>query len=450
MFAPRGASERVPRACPWGSTGQAVRGFAILLYSYLVVFFLCAFVTTILTRSALDLRYAERSIGVNQAFWAAEGVLEDSINYLRDAQLPTLAVGQCTSASTPFRSVTLASATGRADLCLVTAPSYSGSTQTISYQLRATGTSGGTTQVVQAMLSYSAQTTQFLHVAYGTQISLSDASTGGLNSSVQPVLFSNTTSHGDLATPGNTPYLHADGTLGPRIVMINSSRVMGDVYIGAGGNFSTLVRISPSSILGGTEKYLDGTTSLPLIQVPADAIDLMSIVPHDLWSNIKQDTCLAPGTYVTSLLKIAKVQVCTTGPVDIYVTDKLMIYEGQLYGQPQGSPAFGGLYSPKDLRIFFKGDNQILHGTTGELGQNDKISLVAGVIYAPTADITISGDFTLAGSLLAGGKVSNLGLITAVDGALVNSRPVMLYDEVLTLQRFRIGPATVSVSSWTN
>ena len=72
---------------------RTARGFAVLLYSYLVVAFLLTFSAATLMLSSLDARHAERALTQQQAFWAAEAGIDQAGQWLNARSSPPTCPG---------------------------------------------------------------------------------------------------------------------------------------------------------------------------------------------------------------------------------------------------------------------------------------------------------------------------------------------------------------------
>ena len=130
---------------------RTARGFAVLLYSYLVVAFLLTFSAATLMLSSLDARHAERALTQQQAFWAAEGELEAAIVQIQTTIPPSLSDGQCVAytSRTLSTSSDIASA---ANLCgLLVAHSL--------YRLDSTGTAQNATDQLSLVVSFASRPT---------------------------------------------------------------------------------------------------------------------------------------------------------------------------------------------------------------------------------------------------------------------------------------------------
>lgn len=438
------------------------RGFAVLLYTYLVVSFLLMLSTTLLTLSTMDLTYAQRSVSQQQAFWAGEGQLETSIAQLRQTTPPALADG----AFVDYATTTLL-----ANKLTSTARLY-GTGVANEYRLEATGTSASGTQtpiskVVSTVLQYNgAGATEFDYVAYADAITAEGLTTGSTDTRLSRLLTASAISSqgGNLATRRAARHVEKEWDEGhgryvfrekSPIEIAEGSRIKGDIFLGRQWNgFANLAAFDTASRseFGGVVNALRNEVNLPTITVPAGAT---SLGPIQLERNATR--CLDAGSYEVDYLVLKKAaELCTVGTVNLYVTGALtensdksddreplstkvwIGKEAKLYGQPSSlSPLRSGYpylreHSPRDLRIFVKGEGLI------RLGSKD--SKAAALIYAPDSIVKLKAG-TFAGAIIAKNvKVDR-------DGSVGST---LVYDRSLENEDITVGSSgDVQVKMWT-
>lgn len=437
---------------------RSTRGFAVLLYSYIVTWFVVMFTTTLLAMSTLDVNYAQRAIATHQAFWAAEGELEGSVAQLRVANtVPALANNVCQ----PYGSRTLKSGSisSTSNLCGTTLPN--------NYRLDITGTSGSTNQRLSTIIQYAGPgTTQFAHVAFANEISARGLVTGSINTSVSRLLTASSIRDegGNLATKKSVRMLMElwDGVRyidqdKPPVEILEDSEIYGNIFLGPGwdgrnDDDDKKVEHGVSATFGPIQP-LPADIPWPVIEVPSGATAL-GMLKLD---NATPKRCLDAGTYEADGLILKKdTELCTVGTVELYITGSTLETpadrddneplltkvhvdkEAQLYGQPAGieTTAAGSpylkQYSPQDLRIFVVGEGLVKIGS--------KNSVTAALIYAPNAKVKAKGG-TFLGAIIA------RRIETLKDGS---AKAKFVYDNALTSQSIPVGSAAdVNIKVWT-
>jgi len=451
------------------------RGAVILLSSYLVSFTLLVLTTAMFVRSANEVRLAERSTQLSQAFWGAEAALDAGIAALATQPESRFALNQwCTSS----QATKVTGATYR--LCL---EAQDTSTSTSRYRIEATGTQNGSRETLTAQVNRQTDTVQFDRVAsVNDQLDFLYIATGGMDSrvSTDPALAPvHVQSRGDIGTSASKVQ---DGHV--RF----TGHINGDIYVGPGGETPPVQTILSSNgkpvrmvqgelvaggEVSGTVKNLAAVPKFPPVEVPSNATDLgdlevrpwnydadLGIRSHD---EVKDKRCLEPGTYVVRNLTVGAHQwnpdqdgyflgigageLCTTGPVDLYVTGALMMSHGEIYGQPKGSPPYAKQYSPENLRIFVKGSRRVYCGFLGT-------PIEAALLYAPESQVVqLSYQSTWMGAIIARsmylwGQGANIG---GMFGAVTSDSPgagKLFYDEALRGRKFQVGPAKVTTLVW--
>jgi len=437
---------------------HAQRGVVFLFTSYLVSFTLLVLVTALFVRSANEVRLAERSTQLSQAFWGAEAALDKGVTDLQTKPPPYLALNGCTS-STSVSLVGTNTPQGNYRTCLDAEDTTTGISR---YRILASGTKGYTSEALSAIVQYQVPTISFSHAAYATGgISLRNIVTGSMDSRISRLL-ARTAFHGDLATSATTVPAGRRG-----LVLLNQgSTVDGDVYVGPGADPAALVYVAPALVASmsiyssgasqvtGALKNLSKATVLPPVEVPAYATNLgdrlslveSSSVAHSLpgggLNNYQGPTCLEPGTYVVGNLTMGdgggKGELCTTGPVDLYVTGDLKVWGGDFYGQPTGTAPFQHQYAPENLRIFKQGGGYCFL-VSGE---------GAATIYAPeTNNVLLMGGMRFVGGLIAP-SFDFQGIAGGYAGSSWYSRGYILYDEALRGKAIPVGPAKLTTLLW--
>ena len=452
---------RQPRRRSISSTN---RGFAVLLYTYLIVSFLLMLATTLLTLSTMDLNASQRSAGQQQAFWAAEGELEASLVQLQGQAPQTLsngasvAYGSRTLLANKITSVSRLYGTGVAN----------------QYRLEATGISSTGTQtpmnkVVSTVINYgSGGTTQFDYAAYADAITADGLTTGSINTNTllsRLLAAINATSMsnqgGNLATRQSTRQIETEwdddhGRYASRekspIEIGSSSQIKGNIFLGTRWDehstsvaaFDTASRTAFNGVVGKLHNEL----RLPPITVPSGVVSLGAVI---LEKNATR--CLTAGSYRANYLVLKKgAELCTVGTVNLYITGSLPENDDNeddseplptkvwvdkdvlLYGQPSTGRSYGQNPSPRDLRIFVKGEGLVRLSSKG--------SKAAALVYAPDSTVKLKAG-TFAGSIIAKRvKVSKDG----------STGSLLVYDQALESQDIAVGGTSgdVQVKLWTS
>ncbi|MEK7216571.1 MAG: hypothetical protein AAB289_13350, partial [Chloroflexota bacterium] len=279
------------------------RGFAVLLYSYLVVAFLLTFSAATLMMSSLDARHAERALTQQQAFWAAEGELEAAIVQIQATTPPSLSDGQCVTYTGRTLS-TASSITSSADLCgELVAHSL--------YRINSTGTAQRTTDRLSIVVSFASRpTVRFQHLGFAGYSIYTDygAVTGSITTRdadgnyVAPLLTTSSfaSRSGTMAVPQNqSTRIDNPDSYTRRIKAACYGQVYGQALLKSGANLNDSMMIdwhSGGRIHGngdGTpvKDYLPSIPTLPEVQIPQEATSLGDA----LQLNENQQRCLAPG-----------------------------------------------------------------------------------------------------------------------------------------------------------
>ncbi|HBH97268.1 MAG TPA: hypothetical protein DDX89_05740 [Candidatus Omnitrophica bacterium] len=444
---------------------RTARGFAVLLYSYLVVAFLLTFSAATLMLSSLDARQAERALTQQQAFWAAEGELEAAIVQIQTTIPPSLSDGQCV----PFTSRTLSTSPDIAsatNLCgLLVAHSL--------YRLDSTGTAQNATDQLSLVVSFTPRPSlRFEYLSYaGYKIYTQyGAETGSITTRdadgnyLLPLLTVSSFDrhHGTMAVPQNTP----TGDWNRRIKAPCYGQVYGQALLKEGADLNNSLMIdwhSGGRIWGndaladsGDEKgYLPSIPTLPEVTIPQEATSLGS----DLRLATNEQRCLAPGIYKANRLVLGeRAELCTTGKVELYLTGSGSSWsvpvistarDSKLYGQPEGSAAYAQRYSPQDLLIAVKRTSYPSeNGAYAYMAS----SRTAAAIYAPGTAVRVaprasSGYGVFLGAVVTNDWIANEGWTNCSDGA--GTKSYIIYDRALGNLDMAIGRRTQSDSDVT-
>ncbi|MBI4353758.1 MAG: hypothetical protein HY595_00830 [Candidatus Omnitrophica bacterium] len=453
------------------------RGFAVLLYSYIVTWFVVMFTTTLLTMSTLDVNHAQRAIATQQAFWAAEGELEGAVAELKvDQTVFALAKDMCVS----YGSRNL-----KSDGSIRSTSSLCGTSTTNTYRLAITGTSGSTTQTLATIVDMAgAGMTQFSHVAYADGITAKGVTTGSIDTveklstqsgrTLLASLSNNSNwihdNQGSLATRRsaralrevwhNGAYVHQDK---PPIEIIGDSRIYGPVFLGPhwSGQSETVEIATEADVVAeageDNVQALPEEATWPSIEIPEGATNLGILKldePNGGHPNRQLKMVLAEGAYqVERLILTNDAELCTIGTVELYVTGsqsdeeaddededgepremKINVHQrAKLYGQPSGASAYARYYSPANLRIFVKGPGIV------KIGARDAVTVA--LIYAPEAQVKAKAGTFLGAIMAKSVELEKHG----------NQKAKLIYDRSLTSQSIPVGVSNdVAIKVWTD
>lgn len=449
----------------------------MLLYSYIVVWFVVMFTTTLLTMSTLDVNHAQRAIATQQAFWAAEGELEGTVADLKvDQTVFALAENICLS----YGSRNL-----KSDGSIRSTSSLCGTSTANTYRLAITGTSGSTTQTLSTIVEFAGPgTTQFTHVAYADAISADGVET-----------YSVDTSTGNPATILAAASLHNEGgSLAtrragralqevwdklhhrfetrekPPIEILGDSIIHGALFLGpqwngllAESDNEEVVEIDAqadvvSAAGEASVQALPEEVAWPTIDIPSGVTSL-GVLKLDEPNGGHQDRqlkmVLQEGAYEAERLILTDgAELCTIGTVELYVTGKQhdddeadeadedgepsevkvqVEKNAKLYGQPSGAQPYAGHYAPANLRIFVKGP--------GIVKISAKDSKTAALIYAPEAKVKAK-----AGTFL--GAIMAKWVELEKDGS---QKAKLVYDKALKNKSISVGTSSdVNIKVWTD
>lgn len=405
------------------------RGAVFLLQSYLTVFWFVVLTTAMLTRSSMELRHSQVALEEHQAFWQAEAGLDETLYGIK-TNPPALAANECTEPTDQLLSLSVGEGYAYTyQVCL---------NENGQYSVISTGE--GNTSAIEELSTTVAipnDNLRFRQAVLAIDQMVTRQATFGAVSSVLTTLGGGTT----LVLPSTTTLNRqahlvalAKNPDGAAVKLSERSYVKGNVVIPPGlTSTSGLVIEEDSSLTNeqGTSEasVLEDRIVLPEpVAVPSDAVNLGAL-------ELKGTTrCLEPGTYKTTSLVMSKEGgvepvLCTKGAVNLYVTGTVTQSSGRLYGQPDTTSSTPmNRYSPKHLRIFVTGEQEVKFGA----------SITAAVVYAPRAHVIIGKKQVFMGSVIA--KKASIG------GTGEGNRTYFLYDQALANERFSVNTGTRQVT----
>ncbi len=422
---------RSHRHVPPSVNASAERGAVLLMSIYLVSMSLLVLAGVSLQRTLQETQLATRSAQTQQALWLADSGLEEALRTFRTT-LPTL------DAQTP------SAIPGASYRVSRRAADPSG-----QYLVTSTGTIGNISQRVYAFVDVGPPRIDFRYAVFGLeQVEAFAATYGGIDTRASPPAIEPLVLWGRpprLLTPlAGTGSIGTNATTRNAVTLVDSY-VRGDVFVGAGAANPSALVSSVDSIVTGQVKSLEQPMEFPPIVVPAVPLQNELGVIH-LFGG--QRRCLSPGTYTATGIVIDQgSELCTTGPVDLYVTsgEFNVLYYSQLYGQPERSFPHEHRYAPKNLRIFVMPGA----GTPTVTGRKQiafhHSSLGAAAIYAPDTQISIRR-----GSLFMGSIIGRTGRTTQpADGQPmtgVAAGPKIYYDQDLGRTPIRVNSTGTKVT----
>ncbi len=408
------------RALRHGTSISNRRGAAFLLAVYLASLACLLLGGVSLQRTVVETRAAELSRNNHQALFLGEAGLDRAIAALR------------TNATAVLKTPTLTenvSATGSYTYLVTVTPEG-------LYRVESTGRAAGATSRVVALVSLPNPVT-FRHALFASHsLWVLGTDTGSMDSRASRVFAAAPISHGDLGVNSTTLLPDKDGNLNtPPLMAAMSSKIRGDLYVGPGGDPAVLAWVDPGdSTLSGQKRSASESKPFPPVRVPSTAIDLGDL------ALTSQQRCLAPGTYVVRNvnLKGTNPVLCTTGPVNLYVTGTFNGGDGELYGQPSGSLPYAQQYSPENLRIFVSGTDPLddKGQPTYSVGGG---KFAAATLYAPQRSFSMLGGDWLGGVIVQDAFLWGKFLFFPAN--------TLLYDDALHNQEFQVGPRT-SIIMW--
>ncbi len=409
-----------------GHSHRSEAGMVFLLQSYLTIFWFVVLTAAMLTRSSMELRYAQLALEEHQAFWQAEAGVDETL-YGITTNPPVLAANHCTRPTDQLLS--LSSATGYAytyQVCLNDSGQYA-----------IVSIGQGRTSAIEELSSMAARpdtTLQFRQAVLAVdQIEIRQATFGSLPS-IFTQLGSGSTVLPSFSALNSQAHLVAlaKQLSGAAVNLSARSYVKGNVVLPPGLSSSAGLVIENESHLTNEQgtsdvKTLEDRVVLPEpVAAPNDAVNLGSLELNG------STRCLAPGTYRVANVILRKnidrdPVLCTTGPVNLYVTGTFRQEAGKLYGQPSTDPlTLAGIsgplnrFSPKHLRIFVTSTQEVKFGN----------GLSAAVVYAPLAHVIVGEKQVFLGSLIA--KLATIGSTGA------GNRTYFFYDQALEDERFSV------------
>jgi hypothetical protein len=204
---------------------------------------------------------------------------------------------------------------------------------------------------------------------------------------------------------GSDGDISTDSTAGSAITISGNSTISGDVTIGPGGNTSSSIQIVSGSnvTITGTQSAASTTWNLPLSTIPSGVVNQGPLTISD------SVRTLSEGTYWFSSISISgNGQLQVSGAVKIYVTGNISI-------SGNGLATAGNL--PPNLLVYGTVDPNNSSNKTTSVTMSGNANFY-GAIYAPDADIQVTGNGGIYGSLT--GKTIS-----------VNGNGGLHYDEAL-------------------
>lgn len=387
------------------------KGF-ILIASYLVITVLVILGAAFVSRSLSEMRIAERAKDSVQAFYLAEAGVDQAVWELNSAGGTWS--GWNTSGN-PYTSGTRTLITGDFSVSVTDPTGNNPVIQAIGY---AGGISAPnvSTRTVRAKLQRGSSPL-FTHALFSeNEIELfGSATVDSYNSASGPYGPLNRRSNGDIGTNGTTT---------AAIDLTGSVIINGDVSTGTGGT----VKKTGSIIVNGNETH-DNNVNLSSVTVSSDLTGLAS--SGDLELSGSSSRTLSAGDYKFSEIDLSGSSTLTLeGPIRIYITGEDSIK----------STGSSRITSTGQIEIYVDGDvnisgsgilnqsgtpsNFILYGTptSDEIKWSGSSSLY-GAVYAPQAEIDISGSAVIYGSMV-GETVELFGsAVFHYDEALQNTGP---------------------------
>ena len=383
---------------PQASRRDPQRGVVALLSTYIVSFTLLVLTTAMFVRSTNEMRMAERSVEMHQAFWLAEAGLDKGLYEILWNQPTSLTPGNpCTT----DRTVKLSAVQETTyQICLRALPAR--------YEILSDGTHDNTTQrteLVTAEVERQKPQVEFVHTIYTTD--------------------------GMEIEAGNVQGSLATSATGKKVIKILGSSITGDIYV------PNAAELESAEVLGSTWLGDDGVSPGKLKDLDISEMgDLIPIEPPiKLAGKIKKlpmkpidkvlrrkntvAPCLEAGTYFTRGVVLENADLCTHGTVELYVYGKIKIQDSSFYGLPEGVILRAPVnYSPADLRIFAY-PRKAPHEITLE-----GIGTTSASIYAPEMEVNI-----IKGHVMHGAVISKTAFIDRKSLALApGNGGTVLYD----------------------
>ncbi len=432
------------------------RGAAFLLAVYFASLMLFLLGGVSLQRTMTEVHSAQVSRDLQQAFWAAEGAFDRSLEVLRTNSLPATEADLAAAESLGIRDAVAAAgrlltfddlgctyqntrlledATTAGTYMICQAKLPNGSYSQNQFQVEMLGLSKTQAPVwVSAFVERTVPTVTLSQAIIGVDgVTITRGTIGGVDtqSSDPDHLVSIAANlllgglpnrglldgNGDLMVPltlsgnySNQGHIGTKSRAHHAIRLLSGSVVHGDIL---GGSADTSGGTYDATALGGAVATLP---DLPGVKTPYATAESLAttllpstftgtggnITIRDRWAAV------TPGTYYAKSLTLDNASFSTVGQVNLFVEGPVTVTGSVLYGQPElgrDEALMNTLrVTPENLRIFV--------APTGEATQQVLIqggSLVGGVIYAPEVPVKVTRRSLVLGALV--GKTVQVGLL---------------------------------------
>ena len=404
----------------------------ILIACYLVITMLVILGSGLLTRSLSEHRIAEREKTSIQALWLAEAGVQFALSELNfgggawlgwntsgDPYTITILSSDANGLSTGDMTISVADPTGNSPIIDATgfAPGMTGAS--VSSKAVRVELERGLSSIFTSAL-YAEGEIDITGSAVIDSYNSDDGAYGGWN----------------LGTDGD---VGSNGTSSKIINLTGSVIIRGDISTGPDGT----IKKSGSIVVTGDETH-DNNVTLPSVSVPSDLTGLSSSGSLDLSSSDTQT--LIPGDYKFSEIDLSgSSELTLEGPIRIYITGEndsikstgssSITTSGQveIYIDGDAKVAGSGIVNqggtPSDLYIY---------GTESceDIDWSGSANFYGG-IYAPSAEVDLSGSTVIFGAVVG----------NTID---VNGSAALHYDEALESSDPPLGGGqTFQILSWT-
>jgi hypothetical protein len=441
------------------------RGAAFLLAIYFASLMLFLLGGVSLQRTMTEVHSAQVSRDLQQAFWAAEGAFDRSLEVLRTNSLPATDADLAAAESLGIRDAVAAAgrlltfddlgctyqnthlledATTGGTYMICKAKLPNGSYSPNQFQVEMLGLSKTQAPLwISAFVERTVPTVTLSQAVLGVDgVTITRGTIGGVNThdTLHPVSIAANfllgglpnrllaDAYGDLVAPltlngnyNNQGHVGTKSRAQHAIRLLNNSIVHGDLLGGSADTSGGSTYDATS--LGGAVALLP---DLPGVKTPAGAQSLATTLLPSTFSGTDGNitirdhwAAVTAGTYYAKSLTLDHASFSTVGPVDLFVNGPVTVTGSVLYGQPElgGDEALMNTLRvmPENLRIFV--------APTGEATQQVLIqggSMVGGVIYAPEVPVAVTRKSLVLGALV--GKTAQVGLLPEDRYAYVESQ----------------------------
>ena len=375
--------------------------FAFLLFSYLITFFLLSLTTTLLVRSSMDLRAAERSVAMNHVFWVEESAADLAYRTLQTSEPPVLVVGACQQ---NFATVTLQGTTSTARLCL-DAEEDAGPELRRTYRIETTGTSQSWSVPVE-------------RVEMRVELLFHRVQFPGVITTMETIFLNSMTINGPVVSTNAeppVPILHLSNGDGP-------ATLNGDILFPGGDEWKSPPMITGTGTWNGEYKDIDAWEP-PQLQVPLGVVQLEDLVNPG-------NVVLEPGDYVVDNVELESEDQLLVTPqgARLYVRDSFQVWGGTvgIQGGVEGTP----------LLVALVADGQSPGPYLGLKKGN-----VTAMIYAPDSWLDITVD-------TPGLNFHGAMVIENASGPPLSQPSTLTYDQAVKGQWFPLGAGVVTSKAW--